>query len=149
MKDRQTIKEVLKDQNKGIEKTENLLSRLFRTILYNLNITYPLFENDFRRYLHDPYNGVQDDPTARNNHRGNVMKELASPSMTWSVFLKGLRVLGVTEFEIVLNIRRKDEITQHAVLAKNCISTQSDKDDLSKAKVIDRFISDSLNKDKQ
>lgn len=142
--DYQNIKDILADPVKKVNQSRNLLTQLYRQVLVDLNIGNKTFDNLVKRYLMDPNSGIADDPVARNNHRGNLMKELGNPDMTWRVFLKGLRVLGVSEFELVLNIKRRDTITKHIVFAKNNISYEEPKDDLSNAVVINTFESAQL-----
>lgn len=141
--EQQNVQQLLNDPNKGIDKAENLLSKWFRTILYDLNIGIKSFNNNLKDYLHDPNNGIEDNATARNNHRGNLMKEIASQNMSWNVFQKALRVIRVVRFELVINIQRagSDKITQHVVYAQNNISEEQPKEDLSKANVINGFLS--------
>ena len=145
MKEAVNIKDILSDSNKKITEAENILSRLFRTMLYDLSIGNRIFDNLVKRYLYDPNSGIKDDPTSRNNHRGNLMKELAAADMTWRVFMKALRVIGVEEFEIVVNVKRKDTgKTSHVVYAENTLAYEEQVVDLSKAKVIEHFVSESL-----
>lgn len=144
------IKEILDDPMKKIIESENLLTRLFRTILFDLNIGGRRFDALVKRYLMDPNSGIKDDKTARNNHRGNLMKELAAADMTWRVFMKALRVVGAVEFEVVVNMRHmvdgKLVLTSHVVKAENAITYDEPKTDLSNAKVIDHFLSDELSR---
>lgn len=137
------IKDILSSPTRMTEKSQNLLTQLFRQILVELNIGPKIFETLVKRYLVDPHSGIADDPTARNNHRGNLMKELANNDMTWRVFLKALRVIGVSDFEVVLNIKRRnggqDVITQHIIYSRNEISYEEPKEDLSNATIINRF----------
>lgn len=138
------IKQILASTDKGVTRTDNVLTRLFRTILLDCNIGPRLFDNLVKQYLHDPNSGIDDNPTARNNHRGNLMKELATDNMTWRAFMKALHVLRVGKFELILNIERKGVITQHVVFVENAIGDATPKEDLSNAKVVDEFVSDKL-----
>lgn len=137
------INDVLSSPTRLTEQSQNLLTKLFRQVLVELNIGAKTFEPLVKRYLRDPHSGIADDPTARNNHRGNLMKELASNDMTWRIFLKALRVIGVSEFELALSIKRRsggqDVITKHIIWSRNEISYEEPREDLSNANIITQF----------
>lgn len=134
------MKDILNDPNKCVSKAESLLTRLWRQILLDLQIGPKNFDACVNRYLRDPNTGIADNPTARNNHRGNLMKELASETMTWKGLSKGLQVVGVEKYEVVINIQRRDgNITSHGILAQNNIVYPDDQIDLTKANVISEF----------
>lgn len=141
------VHEMLTDPQKKRQSSKNLLTYLWRTILYELNINTRNFEPMVKRYLNDPNSGVRDTTKDRNNHRGNLMKELTNDAITWRVLMKGLRLLEVMEFELVLRVKRRDRIsgkeiiTEHSVRSANEISYDDEKLDLSNAKVVEGFTS--------
>lgn len=137
----QPITKVLEQEDKMINEAENILSRLWRIILLDLGIGTRYFSSLVSQYLTDPNNGIRDDPIARSNHRGNLVKELGGDRMSWSVFEKALRVLGVEEFKLTIQLKRRKrkEITQHDIIVLNTFQEEQDPDDLSNAVVVEEF----------
>lgn len=134
-----SIKQVLKDPNKMMGESQNLLSRLLRQLAYELQIGPRSFANLMSRYLADPKMGVanSDNPNARINHKGNMVKEFGSPKISWQVFEKWLRVLRVKRARLILQIEREGgTVTQHEILFHNDLTEDND---LSKAKVLSEF----------
>lgn len=139
MKESASVKEILNRPDKGVQGAQNVLTRLWRTILLELNIGNERFNGLMSTYLRDPNNGIKDDPNARANNRGNLVKELGGDRMTFQVFEKGLRVLGVKQFKLIIQIQRKDTFTEHEIHVVNNIQTEEPPEDLSNAKVIKPF----------
>ena len=71
-----------------------ILSRLFRKILSDLNITPLVWNKMMNAYLDDPRNRVPRHSRGRSSTRGNVNKELRKANMTWNNFEKGMRFLN-------------------------------------------------------
>lgn len=88
------IQRILNAKDKLVGEAEDVLARLFRTILADINMTEYHWRGRMRRYLEDPTNHILSTSTARSSARGNLNKELASRKMSWNVFLKGLKFLG-------------------------------------------------------
>lgn len=139
------IKYVLSDVNRKVGESRNLLTRLWRTTLFDLNIGPKTFNGYVQRYLNDPNSGIGDSTKDKNNHRGNLMKELGSNEISYRVFDRALRVIEVEEFELVLRLKRKDRITgeyvytEHSVVSRNNIQRQEQVEDLANAKIIKGF----------
>ena len=100
------IKYVLSDAERKVGESRNLLTRLWRTTLYDLNIGPKVFDGYVKRYLNDPNSGIGESVKDKNNHRGNLMKELGSNEISWRVFDRALRVIEAEEFELVLRLNR-------------------------------------------
>ena len=61
------------------------------------------------KFIKNPANGINAvDRAQRSNTRGNIFKEITSGSITWKVFVKGLRILGFSDCEIVFKLRTPD-----------------------------------------
>ena len=83
--------------------TEGILANLFKGILNDLRITAgkgSRWEDLMRNFLNDRRNGIRQNDRDRSSARGNLAKELLKPKMTWKVFCKGMRFIGLTKFEI-------------------------------------------------
>ena len=66
------------------------------------------------KFIKNPINGINSTDRAQSsNTRGNIFKEITSGSITWKVFVKGLRILGFSDCEITFKLRTPDgkEIT--------------------------------------
>lgn len=135
------MRSVLEDKNKKIPASGNLITELFRTILLEEGITVKIYENLMRRYLHNPNSGIEDNATARNNHRGNLTKELSSNNMTFRSLMKGLRVLEVEEFELCLILKRRGIPTplKHSVTGKNIIHYEENLGTFAEGVVVDDY----------
>lgn len=79
-----------------------ILARVFLKLIINRKITVDAVQDLLERYTADPVNCVH--PSKRLSVRGNLIKELGKPQMTWRVFLKGLRLLRVVKFRISVKI---------------------------------------------
>lgn len=99
--------QLLKQPDKGAKKTagtNGVLSRLWRTLLCLHEIEEKKWSRILDNYVSDPKNNIPNTKKDRISARGNITREFAKPQMTWKVFIKALRFLGVAKIEIVLNI---------------------------------------------
>jgi hypothetical protein len=82
-----------------------------------------------KRYLNDPRNGFAGNGKMRSSERGNLIKEIRRPDMTWKVFQKCIQFLdplGV-EFEIRLKWRN-GKTTLHTLRVKSADQLAEDDD---------------------
>lgn len=98
-----------------------ILTRLFRAVqhyvipFYGTNqktgsMYYKLMDD----FLSDSRNCIGQNKKDRSQHRGNLAKELQREEMSWKVFTKGLRFLGVKKFEIKITAFHSDNtISEH------------------------------------
>lgn len=108
---------MLNAPDKEISKTygaNGVLSRLFRTILKDLNIGGIRFGAYLQAYILDGRHGVPANKKDQTSMRGNLTKEFARPQMTWKVFCKALRFLQLVRVEITLHAHhRNGKISVH------------------------------------
>jgi hypothetical protein len=102
---------MLKLPDKGASEASGVLSKLWRGILVDLDVTHYTWGSLMLRYLNDPRNGIPRDVKDKSSARGNLNKELKRPRMTWKVFLKGLRFLGPVRIEFVVKLTWKTRTT--------------------------------------
>lgn len=135
------MRAILEDENKKKTVSGNLITQLWRTILFEEGISPKVYEYLLRRYLHNPHSGIDDNATARNNHRGNLNKELSSNHMTFRSLMKGLRVLEVEEFELCLILKRRGVPTllKHSVTGNNIVNYEENLGNFAESAVIDKF----------
>lgn len=101
-----TMHDILDAKDKHLTKTygaNGVLSRFWRQILLDLNITGSEFTTLLHNHIINPINRVVDNRKAQISYRGNLTKELAKPQMTWKVFMKALRFLNIVNIDITLN----------------------------------------------
>lgn len=97
------LQHMLTSPDKGMTKTSGpngVLSRLFRTILFDLNIGPAKFGYLLQDYVVDTRHGVPNNRKDQTSMRGNLRKEFAKTQMTWKVFCKSLRFLQIRKMEI-------------------------------------------------
>jgi len=89
---------------RSIREARGVLAKLYRTAMQQQVHTIETLMQKLEYYLDDPANGVPRNGKARSSERGNILKEITRPDMTWKVFLKGLKLLGVkyVRFEVHL-----------------------------------------------
>lgn len=101
--------------------TSTILGRLYRAVqnhvipYYGTNKkTGPMWYKLMDDYLSDSRNCINQNRKDRSQHRGNLAKELSRVEMSWKVFTKGLRFLGVEKFEITIKAYHGDNtISEH------------------------------------
>lgn len=93
---------ILQRSDKGMSATHGVagtLSRLFRKMMVELNITPMKFSALLADYVRDKRNKVPDNRRDQSSIMGNLTKELSRSDMTWKVFVK------VYDFFSLLDLR--------------------------------------------
>jgi len=111
-----SLGEKLEKPDKGFRDATGVLGKLFSVICRDLGVTESLMNDRIQQYINNPVNGVPADNKARSSERGNIMKDLAAPDMTWKKFLKFLRIMTPkhVRFEVHLGWRNNLE-TVHSL----------------------------------
>lgn len=108
---RTKINQILGAPDKGVSRTHGLngiLSRLFRQLLMNLNVTPMYWGSLMNDFIKDVRNGVPNNKRDQTSIRGNLTKEFARTQMTWKVFCKGLRFLQITNIKITIEATHRE-----------------------------------------
>jgi len=93
-----------------------ILSRLFRKILAELNITPMVWNKLMNVYLNDSRNRIPRSSRGRSSTRGNLNKELKKSNMTWNNFEKGLRFLNPLRSTFTVEIQwLNNKVTTHTL----------------------------------
>lgn len=109
------FKDLLANRFKGIEKATGALSKLWRKILFDLNITAAQSEKLIYRYLRDARNGIASG-SERSSARNNLSNELAKTDMTWKNLMRGMKLLRPTRARVVVYFTWPNgEVTEHEV----------------------------------
>ena len=110
------LQEMLNDPNKKVGESTNILAKLFRTILYDLDVTHGQLHRNILNYLEKQQMSVQKSVKEQTREKGNLVKELASNSLTWRNFVKGLQVINPVSAEIRVTLRwKRGRETSHVV----------------------------------
>ena len=105
----------------------SILSGLYRAILKELGIEEARFRMFVDRYVESTSNGC--DSKELSSMKGNARNELLKSVMTWKVFLKGLSVLNITQFEIAVQLYMDDDkdnvaLVKRVTLSRNKIEAE-------------------------
>ncbi len=97
------IYELLKTRDKGIHSSQGVLSKLFRIMLVNYDISPVVYDRLLSSYI------------KRHNlpasERGNFNKSILRDIMSIKTWLKALDFLGITDIKITVEARRVREKT--------------------------------------
>lgn len=88
------LNRVLGSTDKEVQKARGVLSRVFRKIMADVGVNTETWPRYMKHYLQDPKNRIAQNSKDISSARGNLVKELLRPEMSWKVFMKGLRFLG-------------------------------------------------------
>lgn len=91
--------------NKG--PSGSILSKLFRTILFNYGMDDKRYDALMARYIRKAAMDVNRKDRA--DVRAGLSGELLKTSMTWKTFLKGLKFLSIAKMSIVVRLWKSDE----------------------------------------
>lgn len=99
------IHEILSLDDRGISSASDAPSKLFRSILFDLQINRMTWDRLMRDFLTNPRSGVDNTPTKRSSERSNLNRALARERVTWKMFRKALQVMNpkVVSYELELS----------------------------------------------
>lgn len=111
------IQQVLSTPGKGkLEPSgvRGFLAAFFRSILDDIGMNAMWWDSLMQDWLSDYRKGAIEPRRKITSMRGNLMKELGKPEMTFKVFYKGLRFLQPFKVEFFVRIHwRSKKITEH------------------------------------
>lgn len=111
-----SLKEVVYDSDKQVGNARNALAKLFRTILLERRITHQNVDHYLQRYLNDPNNYISKNSKDRSSERGNLLKQLGKDTITWKIFIKGLKLLRPRQVKFIIEFTGQDgDKTIHSV----------------------------------
>ena len=91
--------------------SDSILASIYRAILFNGNVQAHNFEKMLVRYIQRVYreaSNIRD----RTSLKASLFKELMADRMTWRVFIKGLRAMNITQFEITIRAYAGNHIVE-------------------------------------
>ncbi len=92
-----------------------VLTHLFRTILMELGIGLLEFNQATLQYILKARREQIANKVASYFNRSNIYREMSKPAMTFKVFMKALKIIGVTHLSLSVNLTRKGRVTTHTV----------------------------------
>lgn len=124
------LQDMLADPEKKTNETNNGLARLFRGILYDLNVDWGRLNRDINRYFDRQQLEVKRSVKEQTRERGNLIKELCGDALTWKNFVKGIQVLNPVSMELQVTLKwRKGIETVHKVNLNVANINQPDDED--------------------
>ncbi len=99
-----SCEDLLNRPDKGQSEAFGTLSLLFRKILDEKRFDVSRLNTSVMAYLTDPRNGYIHNVKKISSERSNIHKEIMRPTMTWKVFRKLLKVLGVRHVKLTLDL---------------------------------------------
>lgn len=115
---RNKMTKILSAPDKEVGKTygqNGILSRLFRQMLADLNVTNYKWEAYMADFIRDVGGAGPTDRKSQTTTRGNLTKEFQKEQMTWKVFCKVLRFLQIMRFRITITAFHADgQTTEHS-----------------------------------
>lgn len=125
------IDDLLRDPAKKVMEATGVLSRIYRQLLVELDIQPERFHRLMYDWLNDPINGVATDLKRRSSARGNFIKELVRPTMSWKVFLKAVKMLkpNIVEFSFSFKFGHKTYTITQAYKVMDIHIPQEDEND--------------------
>lgn len=82
----------------------NPLARLYRKILMDLQVSPAQMNKNMLAWLDDPRNNIPNNGATRSSERGNLIKEMTRPNMTWKVFMKCIRFLRPLNIKLTVEL---------------------------------------------
>ena len=117
---------LLNDLESGINSANGVLSRLWRMVLHDRNMTGHEWERLLQLWMAKTKDILGGDSNSLTNAKGNYSKTLAAPRMTWKLWMNGLQILNAD------NKYKRIRFEVHLV------HTKGDKTDIIGIDVIDR-----------
>lgn len=102
---RNQVMRLLGQLDKGVSGAHGaggVLSRLWQQQLKDLGINIQRWNDLMYKFVTDPRNNYPNNKRDQQSARGNLTKEFARPEMTWKVFMKAQRFLGVKDLTIAI-----------------------------------------------
>ncbi len=107
--------EILNDKTRGVDQARDVLSGLFRQILYDVNINPFAWHRLMERFMNNPRHMLAARGRSRSSLRGNMRKALLNTTMSWKMFERGIYFLGPVEATFTTTLKWGDgRVTVHS-----------------------------------
>lgn len=74
----------------------------------NRMLSFGKYDSLMNAFVHDKRNCIANNRKDQSSARGNLQKEIFKADMSWKVFTKGLRFLGVRSFELTITLHHQN-----------------------------------------
>ncbi len=99
------IRKLFSRPDKGLnEPGINVLPKFLRSILDQSNISIDQLFEMVNKWMDDPANNVAKDTKTRSYVRGNLLKAIAEPDMTWKTFMTALALFRPSKIELTIKL---------------------------------------------
>lgn len=105
------LNRMLVDPRKEMHRARGPLAKLYRRILWDLDIKPEQINALILKWLDDPKNAIPNNGKSRSTERGNIIKDLSKPEMTWKNFVKGIRLLRPQRVRFIVSIDWPSSLT--------------------------------------
>lgn len=115
------IQRLINSKDKGSGRTSNLIAKLFRVILVDLDISLDKYTILRNKWLNNPANHIKNDRTSRATASSNLTKDIIRDTMTEPVLLKLLNILKVESLSVTISLKRRgfSKATEHTVMIED------------------------------
>lgn len=87
------LRRLTSKSDRGYSEAQGVLTMLYRKITFDLGITTGQTKDDLEKWLSNPSSGIPQTPRARTQARGNYIKKMIAPTMSWRSFLDMIQML--------------------------------------------------------
>lgn len=125
-----SLKEIVADTDKQVSQSNNPLAKLYRTMLLELGVNHYTIDQYINQYLDDPQLGIPKNSKDRSSERGNLLKQLGKPAISWKIFTKGLHLLRPRHVKLTLTFTdQRGRVSNHSIDLEGFDDTLDDEDD--------------------
>ena len=102
--------QIIEEGVTGIHKTDNLLARIWRIVIYKANVTGQSWHNQLSHWQSKLNKEVTSKKKA--SIKGNITRALAEPTVSWDTLMKGFTILGFTKMEMNIKLHKRNKIIE-------------------------------------
>ena len=107
-----TIQDALDMPWKHAKKASGALAYLFWSTYHHYDIPHKEWFELIRRYTLNPYNVPDQTAARRSEAKNNLVATLLNNTITWSQFLRGMRLLDIRTMGITVELHRESDVVE-------------------------------------
>ena len=97
--------QVIEEGITGIYKTDNILARIWRIVIFKANITGQSWHNQLSQWQSKLNKEVTSKKKA--SIKGNITRALAESTVSWDTLMKGFTILGFTKMDMHITLHKR------------------------------------------
>lgn len=115
------IKRLINSSDKGVGTARNVLAKLFRVVLVDLDMSLSKFDVLKKKWLNNPAYHLRNSRKAKATTCSNLTKDVIRDTMTVDVFLKMMLILEAESISVQVTMKRKNRArpTEHVVVIED------------------------------